>query len=159
MACRQERTPPGDVSFVDADRFLGEWYEPAMLKIDTSDPCRCYALAFQKMKRAGMRVVKRCFHENGKWMYDKGKAWLLTEGGRAVLQTEYQWPMKGKLYFIELDSNYQYAVLGNQSRTTLHILSRKKEINPSLYHRLLKKATTEGFDTLKIRLVKQDCIH
>ena len=159
FSCSGKKAIESKVKEVDMQRFLGEWYELAALRIEEKDPCSCYALAYQEMRRAGMRVVKRCRDGKGNWVYDKGKAWILYKDGIAVLRSEYQWPLKGELYFLELDSNYRYAMLGNAGRTTLRILSRTKEMDPGLMKNLLDRAEALGYDRSHIRPIPQNCIH
>ncbi len=159
FSCSGKRAIDSPVKEVDMHRFLGEWYELAALRIEEKDPCTCYALAYQEMRRAGMRVVKRCRDRKGNWVYDKGKAWIIYKDGIAVLQSEYQWPLKGELYFLELDSNYRYAMLGNAGRTTLRILSRTKEMDPEIMEKLLDRAEAMGYDRSAIRPIPQNCIH
>ncbi len=159
FSCSGKRAIDSPVKAVDMHRFLGEWYELAALRIEEKDPCTCYALAYQEMRRAGMRVVKRCRDGKGNWIYDKGKAWIIYKDGIAVLQSEYQWPLKGELYFLELDSNYRYAMLGNAGRTTLRILSRRKELDPETMEKLLDRAEKLGYDRSGIRPIPQNCIH
>gem|GEM_PF-3331592 len=159
FSCTGKRSLESNVKEVDIHQFVGEWYEMAALRIEDKDPCTCYALAYQEMRHGGMRVVKRCRDRKGNWIYDKGKAWIIYKDGIAVLRSQYQWPLKGDLYFLELDSNYRYVMLGNVGRTTLRILSRTKEMDSGIMENLITRAESLGYDSTNIHTILQNCIH
>jgi lipocalin len=56
---------------------------------------------------------------------------------------------------LELDDNYQWAIIGSKSDSYLWILSRKPVIEQKLYDELLQKIKDRGYDTDLLIKVEQ----
>ncbi|HHH54716.1 MAG TPA: lipocalin, partial [Bacteroidetes bacterium] len=61
----------------------------------------------------------------------------------------------GDYYVMELDENYQWAVIGSSSDKYLWILSRSPKMEDSLYNQILKKLSNRGYNINKLIKVKQ----
>ena len=61
----------------------------------------------------------------------------------------------GDYFVMELDENYQWAVIGSSSDKYLWILSRTPQIDPVLYAELLERITRRGYDVSKLIRVEQ----
>ena len=59
---------------------------------------------------------------------------------------------------LELDENYQWAIIGSSSDKYLWILSRTPQIEDALYNELLNKLTDRGYDVTKLIMVEQKAI-
>ncbi|MEG1649302.1 MAG: lipocalin family protein, partial [Rikenellaceae bacterium] len=59
-------------------------------------------------------------------------------------------PFYGKYWIIDLSSDYFWAVISNPTRSTLWILCRNRTINHQLYHSILERVKTNGFDISKL---------
>ena len=58
-------------------------------------------------------------------------------------------------YIMELDKDYQWAVIGSSSEKYLWILSRSQQMSPGLYAELLERLTKRGYDISKLISVEQ----
>jgi len=56
-----------------------------------------------------------------------------------------------------LGENYEYAVIGNESREYLWILSRNASMETSMYDSILVRAKAKGFDINKLVITNQEC--
>ena len=56
---------------------------------------------------------------------------------------------------MELDDDYQWAVIGSKSDKYLWILSRTPQMDPSIYKDLLDRLIKRGYDVSKLIEVKQ----
>lgn len=64
----------------------------------------------------------------------------------AKLEVTFFWPFYGDYWIIDLDENYQYAVVSEPDRQYLWILSRMPTMDEALYEQLTKKLKNNGFD-------------
>lgn len=56
---------------------------------------------------------------------------------------------------MELDDDYQWAVIGSSSDKYLWVLSRTPQMEEKVYQDLLSKLTLRGYDVSKLLLVEQ----
>ncbi|MDO8927684.1 MAG: lipocalin family protein [Bacteroidota bacterium] len=56
---------------------------------------------------------------------------------------------------LELDENYQYAMIGSSSDRYFWILSRTPQMEPTIYEMLLEKARKRGYNLAKLEKVLQ----
>ena len=71
-----------------------------------------------------------------------------------LLPLSFFWPFYGAYWILDLDEDYQYAIVGEPSRKYVWILSRQAEIADELYGQLVKKIEKFGYDPEK--LIKTD---
>jgi len=71
-------------------------------------------------------VVNACRKNtlDGKESSIRGKAWIVDKTTNAKLKVQFFWPFAGVYWIIELDKDYQWAVVGHPDRTYYWILSR-----------------------------------
>jgi apolipoprotein D and lipocalin family protein len=73
----------------------------------------------------------------------------------AKLEVEFFWPFRGAYWIIELDPDYQYAVVGHPSRAYLWILARRPTMDDALYKELLRRVALHGYDLTPIERTVQ----
>jgi apolipoprotein D and lipocalin family protein len=73
----------------------------------------------------------------------------------AKLAVEFFWPFRGAYWIIELDPDYQYAVVGHPSRAYLWILARRPTMDETLYRDLLGRVAAHGYDLSRIERTAQ----
>jgi apolipoprotein D and lipocalin family protein len=72
-----------------------------------------------------------------------------------LVQWSNNWPVQDQYLIIYLDDSYQVAVVSNNNRRNLRILSRTPTIDPVLYSNLIMFLQERDFDVSVIRLVPQ----
>jgi lipocalin len=89
----------------------------------------------------------------GKHNVAEGKAKLTAETG--VLKVSFFWIFYAQYRVLELDENYQWAIVGGTSEKYLWILSRTPQLDDQTKGLILKKAEKRGYDTSKLIWVAQ----
>lgn len=146
--------PLRTVAHVDLQRYLGTWYEIATIPARFQKNCVGVTATYTMRPDGAIGVVNRCrkFTLDGKEKSVKGKAWVVDKNTNAKLKVQFFWPFRGDYWIIELDPDYQYAVVGHPGRNYLWILCRRPHMDEGLYTQLVDKIAAQGYDVN--RLVK-----
>lgn len=140
------------VSSVDLEKYAGKWYDIASFPQRFQKGCENTTATYTLTDKGYVIVENRCKKQEEN-SYIKGKAFVQKNTGNAKLKVQFFWPFRGKYWIIELDKNYQYAVVGHPNRKYLWILSREPQMDNALFKELLKKIESKGFDINKIEKV------
>jgi apolipoprotein D and lipocalin family protein len=140
--------PLETVDSVDLQRYQGTWYEIASFPQRFQKGCHCTSATYTATQEDFVVVENRCRKDsiNGEESYIKGKAYIVENSNNAKLEVEFFWPFKGDYWIIDLDKDYQYAVVGHPNREYLWILSRTPQMSDSLYTEITKRIADKGFD-------------
>jgi apolipoprotein D and lipocalin family protein len=140
------------VPSVDLQRYQGRWYEIARLPMRFQRDCASDVTATYSLKENGdVKVVNACREANGKLKQSEGTAKLEDANGpTSKLKVTFFWPFYGKYWVIDLDPNYQWAVVGGPSREYLWVLSRKPRMDEALLNKLLGAAKAQGYDLSRL---------
>jgi apolipoprotein D and lipocalin family protein len=161
FSCGSSNYPPLDVvDKVDVQKYLGKWYEIALLPNSFEKNCNCTTAEYSLIDSETIRVINSCRKDSVKGEIDKatGKAFVVEGSNNAKLRVQFFWPFRGDYWIIDLDKeNYQYAVVGAPSRKYLWILYRKPKMDEELFNSLVSKCKEKGFDVSKLIKTAQDC--
>ncbi len=136
------------VDSVDLSRYVGRWYEIARLPNRFQKKCADSVTADYALRPDGkIEVINRCRKTNGEYTTAKGKAKIVDRRSNAKLKVTFFWPFYGDYWILDLGPNYEYAVVGDQSRDSLWILSRTPQMDEAVYQQLLAKMQRRGFKT------------
>ena len=86
------------------------------------------------------------YSRNGELNEAVGRAFIFDKNSNAKLKVQFFWPFKGDYWIVELDSDYQYAVVSEPGRQYLWVLSRTPEMDPKELLVLKEKLKEKGFD-------------
>jgi lipocalin len=108
-------------------------------------------------KDGKIKVVNAGFKEslNGQKSEATGKAKIPNPRIPSKLKVSFFWFFYGDYFVLELDENYQWAVIGSSTDNYLWILSRTPQMNDVLYNDILIKLTNRGYDVNKLLKVEQ----
>lgn len=152
-------TPPADVKVVnnfELTRYLGTWYEIARLDHSFESGLEQVTANYSLREDGGVKVINRGFNtKKQKWQQSEGKGYFIGPTSRAALKVSFFGPFYGGYNVIELDRDYQYALVCGPNKGYLWILSRTPTISESVKEKLLKIANEYGFDTTQLIWVKQ----
>lgn len=149
--------PLKTVEKVDLNRYLGKWYEIASFPQRFQKGCTGSTANYAKRKDGRIRVVNRCRKGSlqGKKASAKGLARVVDKKTNAKLKVSFFRPFWGDYWIIDLDDNYQFAVVGHPSRDYLWILSRTPQMDQSVYKGILKRLKAQGYEIGKLRKTLQ----
>ncbi len=136
------------VSYVDLDRYLGKWYEIARYPHSFEEGCFGSTAFYEKMEDGKIKVINRCYMNSlsGELNEAIGKASIVDKNSNAKLEVQFFWPFKGNYWIIDLDKNYQYAIVSEPNRQYLWILSRSPKMEESLLNKLKTKIKNLEFE-------------
>ncbi len=137
--------PLETVERVELPRYLGTWYEIASYPQRFQKGCTATTANYSPDKRGQISVVNRCRKGglDGKVDAAKGRARVVDEKSNAKLQVSFFRPFWGDYWIIDLDPDYQWAVVGHPSRDYLWILARQPSLEPAVYDGILRRLEDE----------------
>lgn len=150
--------PLETVNHVDVNKYLGKWYEIARFEQKFQKDCTAVTANYSLKKNGELEVLNTCrkFNPNGKLKIAKARAWITDKETNAKLKVQFflrslRIPLfAGNYWILELDEDYQYAIIGDPSRKYLWFLSRKETLDQATYEYLIKRAEEMNFDTTKL---------
>jgi apolipoprotein D and lipocalin family protein len=153
FATGEVATVPG----VDLERYAGKWYEIARLPNRFQSDCAGATAEYGLRDDGKVSVVNTCYQEDGTLRSVQGTARPIDEtNARLVVRFDgiffklFSWLIKPNYWVLELDSDYQYAVVGTPDRKYLWVLSRTPRMDEATYRRLLENAAGQGFEVGRI---------
>jgi apolipoprotein D and lipocalin family protein len=150
------RLPNGaaPVQNFDADRYLGRWYEIARLNHSFERGLSQVTAEYSKRDDGGIRVVNGGYSETKeKWKSIEGKAYFARKPGEGFLKVSFFGPFYGSYIILDLDTNYQHALVCGPTKSYLWILARTPQIDTEVERQLIARAAALGFDTTELILV------
>jgi len=154
---RADDRPLQAVPYVDLNRYIGTWYEIATIPQRFQKDCVAVTATYTLRDDGAIAVLNKCRKKtlDGELKEAKGKAWVVDKKTNAKLKVQFFWPFKGDYWIIELDADYQYAVVGHPGLKYLWILCRTPQIEESLYQDLLQRIASKGYDLSLIKRTLQ----
>lgn len=143
------------VKQLDIPRFMGKWYEIARYE-HTFEKGMTYVTAEYSLLPDGKISVINRGMKNGKPKEIIGKARQpnpIEYPGR--LEVSFFLWFYADYYILELDKDYQHAIIGSNTDKYLWILSRSPEIPKDTLDKLLTNIRQRGYDLSKFVFVKQ----
>lgn len=149
------------VQSVDANQYLGTWYEIARLDNRFEKGLEQVTANYSLEKDGSIKVVNRGYNpETKEWKEVTGKALFVdpanedgTRTGR--LKVTFSWPFYGAYNIIELDKPYYNYALVSGGQDYLWILSRTPQLNYPVKQHLMAQAKEMGYATDELVFVKQ----
>lgn len=156
----QTKTEMETVKNVDITRYLGTWYEIARFPHSFERNLVGVTATYSLKKNGNIEVLNQGYKNTLDGKRSKAKAFAKTpnpnEPGR--LKVYFFWPFGADYFILDLDSEYQWALVGSSSPNYLWILSRKPQMEAALYNSIVSKAKSLGYDTSKLELVPQQMV-
>jgi len=140
---------------LDLNKYLGKWYEIGKLPARGQSGLD-HVTATYTMRKNGKIKVENAGFKNGKKKGIKGSAWLRDEKCAGGLYVQFFWPFKGDYNVIKLASDYRYAVVMGEHRSSLWILSRTPRMKKEDLREILSFLKSYNFKVERITKTKQD---
>lgn len=140
----------------DVERYLGTWYEIARLDHSFERGLEQVTATYSWNENGTIRVQNRGYDpKKEKWNEATGKAKFKGDENVGALKVSFFGPFYAGYNIVELDEDYQHALVVGPNTKYLWVLSRTPQLAPDIYKKLLDKAETLGFDTDALIKVKQ----
>ena len=152
-----EVPPLETVSFVDVEQYMGKWYEIASYPTFFNTRCTATTAEYTLQDDGTVQVVNECRigDPSGRVNRIEGTARVVNDETNAELKVRFFLFGQGDYWIIDLDENYQWAVVGDPGRTTLFILSRTPTLEDDVYQGILSRVREKCYDPEELRLTVQ----
>jgi len=136
----------------ELSKYLGRWYEVARFDHSFERGLEGTTATYTLLNDGTIEVVNEGYKNgfNGKKEKAVGKAKLTNAATPRNLKVSFFWIFYAPYNILELDENYQYALIGSSSEKYLWILSRIPNMDDTTYNMLLSKAKARGYDVSKL---------
>jgi apolipoprotein D and lipocalin family protein len=141
---------------VDLNRYAGNWHEIARFPNKHQTDC-VKTEAIYTLEKGAIGVKNRCSLADGKVKEVTGISKIEDPKTNAKLKVNFvpawlRWLGIGwgNYWVIELDADYQYAVVSEPKREYLWILSRAPVMSKAIYEGIIGRLKDKGFDTSKL---------
>lgn len=145
------------VKELDLNRYLGTWYEIARFPHSFEKNLVGVTATYSLRDDGKIKVLNQGYKKtlDGKLSVAEGKAKIPDPLKPANLEVSFFWIFYAEYNVLELDENYQYAMIGSSSDKYFWILCRTPQMDPATYEMLLEKARKRGYNLATLEKVPQ----
>jgi len=145
------------VKELDLDRYLGTWYEIARFPHSFEKNLVGVTATYRLLDDGKIEVLNQGTKNtlDGELSKAVGKAKIPNKMEPGKLKVSFFWIFYAEYNVLELDENYNYAMIGSSTDKYFWILCRKPKMEPVIYEMLLEKARKRGYDLSKLEKVPQ----
>lgn len=144
--------PPETVAFVDLKRYLGSWYEIAVIPNRFQKHCRADTMArYGHLADGRIEVINSCLDGDGNIDVAQGVARIVDSGSNAKLEVSFVslfgWHLFwGDYWILDLSPDYSYVIVGTPDRRYGWILSRSPVLSADTRERIDERLRAAGYD-------------
>ncbi|MDD2278824.1 MAG: lipocalin family protein [Bacteroidales bacterium] len=139
------------------EQFMGTWYEIARFPHSFERNLVGVTATYRFKENGNVEVINQG-HKNdlvGKVKRAKAFAKIPDTNEPGRLKVFFFWPFGADYLILDLDPNYQWALVGSSSPKFLWILSRTPQMVPEQYSAIVNKARGLGYNIDKLEMVPQ----
>ncbi|WP_292010687.1 lipocalin family protein [Chryseobacterium sp.] len=136
------------VAHFNSEKYLGIWYEIARFDYKFEKNMNNVTATYSFNPNGSIRVDNKGYnYVKNKWKESIGEARFVKDETEARLKVSFFKPIWAGYNVIDIDEDYQYALVAGNSLKYLWILSRTTDIPESIKQRFLEKARKIGYNT------------
>ena len=145
------------VKELDLNRYLGTWHEIARFPHSFEKNLVGVTATYSLRDDGKIEVLNQGFKNtlNGELSKAEGNAKIPDPQKPANLKVSFFWIFYADYFVLELDKNYEYAMIGSSSDKYFWILCRTPQMDSSTYEMLLEKARKRGYNLATLEKVTQ----
>lgn len=157
-------TVPTSVDQVDLNKYAGQWYEIARLPMYFQRNCASDVTATYNLNKEpsgqlkSVDVINECRKADGSMMKAEGLATPANDTGSELkvtfLPSWIRWLPVGKANYwvLQLDQDYQTALVGTPDNKYLWMLSRTPTMSQTTFDQYKNVAKMQGYDIKKLEI-------
>lgn len=142
-----DSSDPDVVSSVDFNRYAGLWYDIAHAPNFFQRGCVRSTAEYKVLTPLSVSVKNICYKSDGSTSDIEGEAKVVDPAVPAKLKVRFNFFARGDYWIIDLDPNYQWAVVSAPKKKSLFILSRQAPMDPVLLDKIIESLKAKGFAT------------
>ncbi len=137
---------------LELPKMMGRWYNIAHKPIIFEKFCKCSRSDDSLVEPLKIKLSESCLI----WGRNiTSNSWAIPESEDSgkwtnVMDIFGPFKVRGDYWIIDRDDNYEWICVGHPDRKYFWIMSRKKEMDDSLYNELIRRALDKGFDVSDI---------
>ena len=145
------------VKELEIEKYLGTWYEIARYDHRFERNLVGVSATYSFRPDGKIKVVNAGYKGSldGPRSEAIGKAKIPDPQVPSKLKVSFFWFFYGDYWVLELEENYQWALVGSDKDNYLWILSRTPQMEDDLYQKLLNKLYSRGYDVKKLIKIPQ----
>lgn len=147
-------SPLATVSDFDPSRYVGQWFEIAKYPVSFEEGCVNVTADYALRDDGSVSVLNTCGDPDGGSRTIEGFA-TTDPADSAKLTVYFFWPFGAPYWVLEVGDDYEYAVVGDPSRTYFWILSRTPQLDDAIYQSILDAMPDWGYDPARLELMPQ----
>ncbi|MGD1819683.1 MAG: lipocalin family protein [Pleomorphochaeta sp.] len=157
MTNKFENDPLETVESLDLEQYLGRWYEIARYQKSFEKNLYGVTAEYSLRDDGQIQVLNSGFKYSldGKYKSAKAVAWRPDDSVPGALKVKFFGLFTGDYLVFGLDDNYQWALVGDNSRSSLWFLSRTPTISDEVLEQMKSIAIDQGYDLSKLFFVDQ----
>jgi apolipoprotein D and lipocalin family protein len=143
------------VAAVDVERYLGTWYEAAVIPNWFQSKCVSDTRARYRRQGEGLEVFNSCRRADGSLDSATGVAEVVPGSGNAKLRVSFFRPFYGDYWVLALDADYRWALVGEPGRRYGWVLSRTPRMAAADLEAALARAESLGYARQAFQMTPQ----
>lgn len=155
-------TAPKVVSEFEPGRYVGRWYEIQSTQPGFQAGCSCVTADYGLVSPTQISVVNTC-QKGARVQQVKGKATVPDPKEPSKLEVSFpgfgsdllNFFLKSNYWVVDLDPDYQWAVVSTRFRKPVWILSRANTLDPAALEGIRSRLEADGFDVDDIKETPQ----
>lgn len=157
----EKASEPVPVEHVDLKRYVGLWYEIALIPNRFQKQCvRGTTARYTIQEDGNIEVLNSCITEDGSVDQAKGLAKVEDKESNARLKVNFFRLLGFRLFWgdywiIGLGDDYEYAIVGTPDRKYGWVLSRSPKIAPELRDSIFEQLEAQGYNPNDFEMTAQ----
>ena len=139
---------------IDLTKYTGLWYEIAKYPVSFEEGCVNVTAEYTIRDDGNVTVLNTCGEAGGEGRTIEGFA-TVDSDEPAQLTVYFFFPFGAPYWILEVGEDYEYAVVGDPSRTYFWILSRTPQLDDATYQSILDQMPDWGYDAERLELMPQ----
>lgn len=144
-------------SYVDIERFMGDWYViasiPTFLEKDAFNAMERYELDDDGTIKTTFSFRKGGF--DGKQKRYNPRGFIFDTESNAIWGMRFVWPIKSDYRIVYVNDDYSQTIIGRNKRDFVWIMARTPSISDEDFFNHAQLIREQGYDTSKLKLVPQ----